>query len=179
MSIMKDIQYTMENTSGLSEMIDAAVDMFDPDGSYNDLDEQVYGALDTEDQEEIDDDVGEDEDADVDDFLEKDELDGPPEIMSDAKPLISDDFGGVQIPSDKSGEIDPDVGEECEADIDDCLESLMVLLEGDEGDFEEFDDNDAYVGTDILTGNCDDEFDECDDLQDDDEDLENEDDIDL
>lgn len=179
MSIMKDIQYTMENSSGLSEMIDAAVDMFDPDGSYNDLDEQVYGALDTEDQEEIDDDVGEDEDADVDDFLVKDELDGPPEIMSDAKPLISDDFGGVQIPSDKSGEIDPDVGEECEADIDDCLESLMVLLEGDEGDFEEFDDNDEYVGTDILTGNCDDEFDECDDLQDDDEDLENEDDIDL
>ena len=85
MSIMKDIQYTMENTSGLSEMIDAAVDMFDPDGSYNDLDEQVYGALDTEDQEEIDDDVGEDADADVDDFLEKDELDGPPEIMSDTK----------------------------------------------------------------------------------------------
>ena len=83
MSIMKDIQSTMEASSGLSEMIDAAIDTFDPDGSYNDLDEQVYGALDTEDQEEIDEDVGEDEDADIDDFLLKDEKDAPPEIMTD------------------------------------------------------------------------------------------------
>ena len=166
MSIMKDIQSTMETSSGLSEMIDAAIDTFDLDGSYNDLDEQVYGALDTEDQEEIDDDVGEDEEADIDDFLLKDEKDAPPEIMTDSKPLTDDEPGGIRVDSDDSGEIDPDVGEECEADVDDALESLFAILEGDDG--EDLEDSDA--GTDILTGNCDD--DECDDLLDDDEDLE-------
>ena len=168
MSIMKDIQATMEASSGLSEMIDAAIDTFDPDESYNDLDVQVYGALDTEDQEEIDSDVGEDDDPDVDDFLEKDEHDAPPEVITDSKPLTEKDPGGIRMPSDDSGEVDPDVGEECEPDIDDALESLMAILEGDDGDLPDESDDDK--GTDILTGNCDD--DGCDDLPDDDEDLE-------
>ena len=87
-----------------------------------------------------------------------------PELKPDA---TYDETGGIRMNSDDSGEIDPDVGEECEADVDDALESLFAILEGDDG--EELENSDA--GTDILTGNCDD--DECDDLpDDDDEDLE-------
>ena len=162
----------MEASSGLSEMIDAAIDTFDPDGSYNNLDEQVYGAMDTEDQEEIDEDVGEDEDADIDDFLEKEEKDAPPEIMTDSKPLTEDEPGGIRMDSDDSGEIDPDVGEECEADVDDALESLFAILEGDDGEEEVEDPEDSDAGTDILTGNCEEADDDCTDLPDDDEDLE-------
>lgn len=140
MSIMENIRSTMEAASGLTEMIDAAIDCVDPDESYNDLDINVYGELDDEDDLEIDSDVGEEDDADIDEFLEKDEKDRPLVTFSDAKPLCNKETGGVKISSDESGEVDPDVGEEDVADIEDALESLMALLEGDEG-------------TEILTGN--------------------------
>lgn len=172
MSIMNDIRKTMESSSGLSEMIDAAIDTFDPDESCDGLDIQVYGALDTDDQEEIDSDVGEDDDPDIDDFLDRDEQDAPPEIITDSKPLTDDEPGGIRMSSDDSGEIDSDVGEEFDADVDDVLESLLESLHSDLDCEEDEDDNEEDdSGIDILTGNYN-EDDDYIDIPDNDEELE-------
>lgn len=179
-SIVNDIKETMEAMSGLSEMIDAAIDMVDPDEDYNDMENSIVGTGDPEDDLEIDEAVGEDEEADVDIFLEKEEKDGPPEIFSDAKPLDENETGGPKIPSDDSGEIDPDVGEETVADVDEvvdqdkCLESMLNLLDEMLGSPVTESSSEEDKGTDILTGN-DIEEDETEDMvpeDDDDEDNE-------
>ena len=77
MSILGNVREAMENEGGLQDMIDAAIDVIDDDESFTDLEPTsstpgVYGGLPTEEDREIDDSVGEEDTADIDDFLRDD-----------------------------------------------------------------------------------------------------------
>lgn len=175
MSIMDSVYETLEQESGLKEMIDAAVDAVDDDDYESELGIAVYGEGETEDEAEIDRDLGEDEDEDVDDFLESVAKDAPQEVVTDSKPLKDDSFGGVAPLFDDDEELDRDLGEETDETADDAIESLLNLcdedyaLEGDEGtdilsgnDLSEDESDDFISDEDDDADEINDEADECD-----------------